>query len=84
MVMGTPCSKDRAPSAVSTTSAMRSVRRSATTTGAVFAMEAPRDSCSSSDLNTSPSLPGVTLITNPDRNTSMLSPTGTSRPIRRR
>ena len=41
------------------------------------AIETPRASYSSSDLKTSPTLPGVTLITKPDKNTTALSNTGT-------
>jgi hypothetical protein len=44
----------------------------------------PSDSKSSMDLNTSPSLPGVTLMTKPARNTRALRAHGTLTPTQRR
>jgi hypothetical protein len=80
----TPCSNASAPSAVSSTNATRSVKRSAITIGAVRAIDTPRDSYKSSDLKTSPTFPGVTLMTNPERKTSELSPSGTTTSMHRR
>lgn len=58
---------------------MRSVSRSATTMGAVRAPGTPWVSWSTRLLNTSPTLPGVTVSTKPDRNVRKLSTLGIPR-----
>ncbi len=57
----------------------RSVTRSATTMGAVRSASMPRMEASTTDLNISPTLPGVTVSTNPERKTSRLSDHGKRR-----
>ena len=57
--------------------------RSATTIGAVFVMGTPYVSKRTSDLKTSPTLPGVTVRTKPERNVRKLSIFFTPRMSRR-
>ena len=71
------------PSTMSTTTPMTSVTRSATTMGAVRATGTPCVSKRTTDLNTSPTLPGVTVSTKPLRNVSRLSTRETPRISRR-
>jgi hypothetical protein len=65
--------------AISVITPMRSVTRSATTIGAVRSMGTPWISFRMIDLKTSPTLPGVTVSTKPERKISRLSPLGTPR-----
>ena len=71
------------PKTMSTTMPMTSVARSATTIGAVFVIGTPCVSKRTSDLKTSPTLPGVTVSTKPERNVRKLSSFGTPRMSRR-
>jgi NAD(P)-dependent dehydrogenase (short-subunit alcohol dehydrogenase family) len=73
------------PSTIRTITPTASVRRSATTMGAVRATGTPWVFHNTALLNTSPTLPGVTVNTKPDRNTSKLSTIPTpAMPSRRR
>ncbi len=61
------------PITINTTIAITSVSRSATTMGAVCATGTECVFHSTALLNTSPTLPGVTVRTKPDMNTRKLS-----------
>jgi hypothetical protein len=62
---------------------MRSVTRSAMTIGAVVTIGTSYVSWRTTDLKTSPTLPGVTVRTKPERNVRTLSVFGTRRIPRR-
>ena len=72
-----PPEKPSEPSAMSVMMPMRSVTRSATTMGAVRAMGTAWISNSTTDLKTSPTFPGVTVSTKPERKVRKLSVLGT-------
>ena len=69
---------------MSTMTPMRSVTRSATTMGAVRGIGHAVRSKRMSDLKTSPTLPGVTVSTKPERNVRKLSPFGDAADLEQR
>ncbi len=77
-------SKLKTPTIASSSSATRSVMRSAITIGAVRAIGMRCDSRSRNALTASPSLPGVTVSAKPARKTIPLSAAGTEMPSTRR
>ena len=74
-----PPGKPRLPTITRPMMPIRSVSRSATTMGAVRGPGTPCVSASTRLLNTSPTFPGVTVSTNPDRKVRKLSSFGTPR-----
>ena len=78
-----PPGKAVLPTMTSTTTPMTSVKRSATTMGAVVCAGTPCVSARTRLLKTSPTLPGVTVSTKPEKNVKKLSSFGTPRMPRR-